>query len=65
MIHQKVKLFSGEVIYKELEAQALPDSQGNLMFSTIDLEPGVHVVTLTALDTDGGLESSYRECREL
>ena len=50
----ELTVFWGSDLQGDLEAQALPDSQGNLMFSTANLEPGVHVVTLTALDTDGG-----------
>ena len=51
---EELTVFWGSDLQGDLEAQALPDSQGNLMFSTANLEPGVHVVTLTALDTDGG-----------
>lgn len=50
----ELTVFWGSDLQGDLESQALPDSQGNLLFSTANLEPGVHVVTLTALDTDGG-----------
>ena len=50
----KLTVFWGSDLQGDLESQALPDSQGNLLFSTANLEPGVHQVTLTALDTDGG-----------
>jgi hypothetical protein len=36
----------------DLNSIALPDSQGNIMFSTANLEVGSHVVTLTAWDSD-------------
>ena len=51
---EDLTIYWGSDLQGDLESQALPDSQGNLLFSTANLEPGVHVVTLTALDTDGG-----------
>lgn len=36
----------------DLESVATPDVNGNVLFSTANLEVGVHVVTLTAFDTE-------------
>ena len=49
----ELTIFWGSDVQGELNSEALPDSLGDLMFSTANLEVGVHVVTLTALDTDG------------
>ena len=49
----ELTIFWGSDVQGELNSEALLDSLGDLMFSTANLEVGVHVVTLTALDTDG------------
>ena len=45
-------------IQGDLNSTALPDAQGNIMFSTANLEVGNHVVTLTAWDTDQAQEQA-------